>query len=84
MFSFIVAHSVIGAVKALPNALHMINAGLDILLGQQAGEARAVVDVSIGVSARELNDLMADTKFRGAIHRGEMLKRSGVKPVSAA
>lgn len=82
MFSFIAAHAVIGAVKALPNALGQVNAALDVLLSQQKGEARVVVDVSLGVTARELNDLMASTKFRGAVNRGELLKRSGAKSVA--
>lgn len=82
MFSFLVAHTVIGVVKALPRALNQINAGLDILLGQKAGEARVVVDVSIGVSGAELKDLVSDPRFRRAVERGELLKRSGAKAVS--
>ena len=80
MFSFLVARIAIGAVKAVPNILRQINAGLDVVLAQKQGIPRAVINIDIGVSAQELDDLMADPRFKQAIDRGDLMRRSGEKP----
>lgn len=77
MLSFLVAQSVVGVIKALPRGLAQVNATLDVLLAAKSGEARAVVDVSLGVSAAELRELMASPAFRAALRRGELLRDAG-------
>lgn len=82
MFSFLVAHAAIGAVKALPKVLERINAGLDVVIAQQQGVRRVVVNINIGVSAMELDELRSDPKFRRAIERGDLMRRAGEKVVA--
>jgi len=82
MFSFLVAQAVIGAVKALPRVLGQVNAALDIVIAQQKGEPRIVVDVSLGLSPNELSELLNDARFKEALARGEVMKRSGAKSVT--